>query len=94
MINKNEAKKLAKKFNINLDVVNLEQWETALNTELEHGKELGKKTNITNDNNIITAMIAIAHLIEDPQYYYRLVKMENEAKKFWSKNKKPNIFNN
>jgi hypothetical protein len=94
MITKTQALKLAKKFNINLDVINIEQWLKGLNTELEHGKKLGTQTNITNNNEIITAMIAIAHLIEDPKYYYRLDKMENEANKYWKKNKKPDIFIN
>ena len=58
---------------------------------IEHGSLLGGLTNITNNNLIITAKIATAHLVEDPQYYQRLKKMELSAEKYWEK-KKPNIF--
>lgn len=91
MITKTKALALAKKIHLDLDVVGIDQWQKGLNTELEHGSKLGKQTNITKNSNIITAMIALAHLIEDPQYYYRLEKMENESKKYWKNKKKPKV---
>jgi hypothetical protein len=63
-----------------------------LNVELEHGKKFGLITNITNDNLNITAKIVIAHLTEFPDYYKRLLKLENSADKYWSTKKKPDIF--
>lgn len=87
-----EAEYLAYKFKINLDVVNFEEWHYGLNVELEHGSKLGNIANITNNNLILTSKIAIAHLLEDPKYYYRLKKMEAAAEKYWSSKKKPNIF--
>jgi len=86
MIDKKEALKLAKKFKINLDVVDLDQWNYGLNVELEH-------SNITHNDANITSKIVIAHLEEDPYYYYRLIKMENEANKYWKDKTKPNIYN-
>jgi len=89
MITNSKAIQIAKKLKINLDVVGLEQWKKALETELEHGTKISEKTNITNDNLILTGLIALAHLIEDPLYYHRLDKMEKEANKYWKNKKKP-----
>ena len=58
---------------------------TLNNTELEHGKR-DPKTNVTNDDLIMTGKIALVHLNEFPDYYTRLDKLEEDAKKFW-KNK-------
>jgi hypothetical protein len=87
IINKKVALKLAQKFNINLDVVNLEQWEYGLNVELEHN-------DITHHNKNITSKIVVAHLKEDPFYYYRLQKLEDDSKKYWKNKIKPDIFIN
>ena len=91
-INIKQAEKLAKHFKINLDVINFSEWHYGLNVELEHGKKFGKITNITNDNLLLTAQIVIAHLNEFPDYYKRLLKLENSADKFWSTKKKQSIF--
>ena len=40
----------------------------------------GPETNVTDDDVIVTAKIARAHLNEFPDYYTRLAKMEAEAK--------------
>lgn len=90
-ITKKKAEQLGKDFNINFDIVNFKQWLYGLNVELEHGAKLGDITNITNDNLIKTAKIAIAHLIEFPDYYKRLKKLESQAEKYWV-NKDKNIF--
>lgn len=39
-----------------------------INVELEHGT-VNPKTNVTNDNLLLTAKIALAHLNEFPNYY-------------------------
>lgn len=91
-INKSQAKKLAKKFRIDIEVVDFDEWHSGLNIELEHGEKLGILTNITNNNLDLTAKITIAHLIETPDYYKRLAKMEEQAEKYWSKRSKPSIF--
>ena len=92
-ITKAQSRKMAKKFGINLDIINIDDWTFALNVELEHGKKLGSITNVTNNNIIITAKIAIAHLLEFPDYYIRLKKLEKSAEKYWLNKNKPNIFN-
>jgi hypothetical protein len=91
-ITKNIAKKLAKEYNLNLDIVPLEEWIDGLNIELEHGKKVSKLTNITHDDIYMTSKIALAHLIEDPRYYKYLVQMEQKREKYWKNKKKPNIF--
>ena len=58
-----------------------------LDTELEHGNKY-YPTNVTNDNPLITAKIALAHLSEFPDYYTRLKKLEVEAKAYWSPQRK------
>ncbi|MDH3478716.1 MAG: hypothetical protein OEO20_10465, partial [Gemmatimonadota bacterium] len=42
------------------------------------------QTNVTDDDFLATAKIALAHLKEFPDYYTRLAKMEAEAKEHWS----------
>lgn len=58
-----------------------------LEVELEHGR-VDARTNVSNDNLIITGKIALAHLFEYPDYYTRLDKMEKEAEKHWKNKKK------
>jgi len=91
-ITKSQAKELAKKYKINLDVININEWHYGLNVELEHGTKFGTFTNITNNNLSITSKIVIAHLTEFPDYYKRLLKLETKADKYWSSRNKPNIF--
>lgn len=86
------AKKYAKKYNVNLKKVSLSDICKGMNVELEHGKMLGRITNVTNNSQEKTFKIALAHLIEYPDYYKRLSKMEKQAEKYW-KNKDKNIFN-
>jgi hypothetical protein len=58
--------------------VDIEQFRIGLGIELEHG--LGDpETDVTHDDPIMTAKIALAHLREIPDYYTRLERMEREA---------------
>lgn len=66
----------------------IEDYRRGLEVELEHGIK-DKTTNVTNNDPILTGKIALAHLKEFPDYYQRLTKLENEAKKYW-KNTMPN----
>ena len=49
-----------------------------LKVELEHGL-CDSQTNVTNDDEVMTGKIALAHLKEIPDYYTRLEEMEKEA---------------
>jgi hypothetical protein len=55
--------------------LDVEQFRMGLDVELEHGIS-DLQTNVTNDNEMITGKIALAHLNEFPDYYTRLEKMD------------------
>ncbi len=86
-----QAKQVATKLNLNLNVIPIRVFRDAMLIELEHGKKYGSTTNVTNDNLLLTGKIAVAHLIEYPDYYKRLNKMEIKAEKYWQKRDKPNV---
>ena len=54
--------------NIKFDKFSKEEFLEGLNIESEHGS-INKETNVTNDDLIMTAKIALAHLNEFPNYY-------------------------
>lgn len=58
--------------------VDLDQFRMGLSIELEHGRQ-DPATNVTNDDELITGKIALAHLREIPDYYSRLEAMERAA---------------
>ncbi|HEY7227640.1 MAG TPA: DUF5661 family protein [Nitrososphaeraceae archaeon] len=79
-----EAKRIGEALGVDWSKFDVEQFRMGLDVELEHGiRDL--QTNVTHDNEIITGKIALAHLIEFPDYYARLEKMEKEAKEFHNK---------
>ena len=53
---------------VNFDKFTPEEFLEGINIESEHGT-VNLKTNVTNDNLIMTAKIALAHLNEFPNYY-------------------------
>ncbi len=71
-----EAKEIGEKLGIDWTKFDMEQFRMGLGVELEHGLR-DSKTNVTNDDPIMTGKIALAHLNELPDYYTRLEKMEN-----------------
>ena len=82
-----EAKNIGKQLGIDWGKVDIDEFRMGLRVELEHGKN-DPETNVTNDDEILTGKIALAHLREFPDYYTRLEKMEIEADEFWSKSTK------
>jgi len=77
-----QAKEIGEKLGIDWSKWDVEQFRRGMDVELEHGTE-NTKTNVTNDDPLITGKIALAHLNEFPDYYTRLDKMEKEAEEFW-----------
>ena len=77
-----EARKIGKDLGLSWKKVDLKQFHRGLNVELEHGTR-NLVTNVTDDDPILTARIALAHLAEFPDYYTRLDKMEKAAEKYW-----------
>jgi hypothetical protein len=60
----------------------VEQFRAGLHVELEHGRH-DPATDVTGDDPVVTGKIALAHLNEFPDYYTRLERMEDEAKRDW-----------
>ena len=79
---KEQAKEIGENLGINWSKFNTEQFRMGLDVELEHGI-IDSRTNVSNNDSLITGKIALAHLIEFPDYYNRLEKMETEAEKYW-----------
>ncbi len=73
-----QAKILGEEVGIDFSIYNLEEFRMGLSVELEHGSA-DPETNVTNDDEIMTAKITWAHLKEIPDYYTRLLRMEKEA---------------
>ena len=61
----------------------LDEFRMGMDVELEHGLH-DLATNVSDDDPLVTARIALAHLNEFPDYYTRLDRMEEEAKRYWS----------
>ncbi len=68
----------------------LEQFRMGLEVEMEHGLR-DPVTNVTGDDLVMTARIALAHLKVIPDYYTRLKKMEAEAEKEAAEKNKPEL---
>jgi len=60
----------------------VEQFRAGMDVELEHGRR-DPATDVTGDDPLTTAKIALAHLKEFPDYYTRLERMEEEARRDW-----------
>ncbi len=86
MYSKKQILEAAQILNVTFREFTLEDLETGVLIELEHGT-ISPKTNVTNDNLILTMKIALAHLNEFPDYYnkeYGLPALEsflNQRKK-------------
>ena len=77
-----QAKEMGEQLGIIWDKFDIEQFRHGMDIELEHGT-IDPNTNVSNDDPLITAKIALAHLNEFPDYYHRLDKMEEEAESYW-----------
>jgi len=77
-----QAKGIGETLGINWSKFDIEQFRMGMDVELEHGTS-DPKTNVTDNDALVTGKIALAHLTEFPDYYTRLEKMETEAEKYW-----------
>lgn len=71
MYNIKDAYIASQKLGIKFNKFTPEEFIDGINIELEHGT-INKQTNVTNDDLIATAKIALAHLNEFPNYYNRI----------------------
>ena len=82
MLNNDEILRIAKYLNIDFSKYPFEDFKRGITIELEHGN-INPKTNVTNNDLLKTAKIALAHLNEFPNYYnkdYGLSKFEEFLK--------------
>ena len=68
MFNLKDAYYVASILNVKFDKFTIEEFLDGINIELEHGT-VNSLTNVTNDDLLLTAKIALAHLNEFPNYY-------------------------
>lgn len=68
MYDLNDAYYAASVLGINFEKFTPKEFLEGINIELEHGT-ISSETNVTNDDLIVTAKIALAHLNEFPNYY-------------------------
>ena len=68
MYDLNDALYASLVLNIDFSKFSIEEFLDGINIEMEHSK-VNEKTNVTNDDLIETAKIALAHLNEFPNYY-------------------------
>ena len=77
-----EARRIGEQIGIDWTTVpfDVEQFRRGMDVELEHGLQ-DPATNVTDDEPVVTGKIALAHLNEFADYYTRLDRMEEEAKR-------------
>ena len=68
MYNLQDALYAASKLGVTFDKFTALEFLDGINVEIEHGT-INSETNVTNDDLITTAKIALAHLNEFPNYY-------------------------
>lgn len=78
-----EARRIGDEIGVDWNRVDLEQFRAGLDVEFEHGSH-DPQTDVTGDDPILTGKIALAHIKEFPDYYQRLERMEEEAKRDWA----------
>ena len=76
---RNDVRQLAEQLGV-AGEVDLDQLRIGMDVELEHGRR-DPLTNVTDDDPMMTAKIALAHLRELPDYYTRLTRMEAAAER-------------
>jgi len=75
-----EAIRIGEQIGVDWSRHELEQFRMGLAVELEHGAR-DPETNVTDDDLLLTGKIAWAHLKGIPDYYTRLLAMEEEAER-------------
>jgi hypothetical protein len=78
-----EARRVGDAIGVDWNRFDLEQFRSGMDVEFEHGSH-DPQTDVTGDDPIVTGKIALAHMKEPPDYYERLERMEQEARRAWS----------
>ena len=77
-----KAKEIGVALELDWSKYDVEQFRVGMDVELEHGT-VDPNTNVTDDDPLATGKIALAHLNEFPDYYTRLLELEEEAEEYW-----------
>ncbi len=77
-----QARQVGDEIGVDWDRYDLEQFQTGMDVEYEHGSH-DPQTDVTGDDPVVTGKIAFAHMKEFPDYYERLARMEAEAEQEW-----------
>jgi hypothetical protein len=83
-----EARRIGDEIGVDWSRLELEQFRAGLDVEFEHGSH-DPQTDVTGDDPILTGKIALAHMKEFPDYYQRLERMEEQAKRDWAGKPQP-----
>ena len=75
---KKQTEKIGTELGIDWDLYDIDEFHMGMNVELEHGT-VDPQTNVTDDDPIKTAQIALIHLKERKNYYTLLKEMEKKA---------------
>lgn len=79
-----DAKNAGDLLKVDWNKIDLKQLRRGMDVELEHGT-VNPLTDVTNDDPILTAKIALGHLYVVEDYYIKLDCMEEEAEDFFKK---------
>ena len=90
-MNKGAVRRVCDSLGVNWASVPLNTLYAGMKVEAEHGKA-DAKTNVTDDSLVKTAKIALAHIVEAPNYYTELKKMESKLKKVPVKKREAVVF--
>jgi hypothetical protein len=91
-INQAELRQIITTLKLNMKVLSIETLTKGIRVEFEHGSGVSPITNITKDDLMMTVKIVLAHLIEFPDYYERLDRMEKRADVYWKGKRKQSLF--
>jgi hypothetical protein len=75
-----DARRVGDAIGVDWQRYDLEQFRRGMEVELEHGAH-DPETDVTHDDPILTGKIAFAHMKEFPDYYERLDRMEEAARR-------------
>ena len=78
-----EARRIGDEIGVDWSRFDVEQFRAGLEVEFEHGSH-DPQTDVTGDDPTLTGKIALAHMKEFPDYYERLERMEEQAKRDWA----------
>ena len=71
-----QIQKIADGANIDIDGISLQQLKMGMRVEREHDGRMGKDVKVVGSDTEILK-VAVAHLREDPKYYTKLKKIED-----------------